>query len=181
MLIPAYRCLAVRCAGGVVSRHVSARERGDGALILLLPQDSPALRLSLLLGHALLLAALWLAALPWVAQAAISLVLCVSCALAWTRKPAVHAVQWGVDGRWQLQLLGSGWLDAHFNLSASRAWPWWVHLAFRLEDGRRIGVTLFPDAVEAEALRRLRARLKVEAAVLSADHRRAAHSPDAGG
>ncbi len=164
-----------------MNQHGSARGRGDGALILLLPQDSPALRLSLVLAHALLLAALWLAALPWAVQAALSFVLCVSCALAWKRKPAVRAVQWGVDGRWQLQRLNGGWQDAHFNLSASRAWPWWVHLAFRLDDGRRIGVTLFPAAVDVEALRRLRARLRVEAAALSTADRRAAHNPDAGG
>ena len=147
-----------------MGRHVSARGRGDGALVLLLLHDSPALRLSLLLAHGLLLAALWLAALPWVAQAVLSLVLCVSAVQVWTRKPAVRAVQWGVDGRWQLQLLSGDWQDAHFNLSASRTWPCWVHLAFRLDDGRRIGVTLFPEATDAEALRRLRARLRVEAA-----------------
>lgn len=146
---------------GSLTRRRSGHK--DMPLLMLCPQVSPRARGLVLLGQVLLLGAMWLADLPWAVALGGSMALLGFGWVAWHRPQTLRCVQWGRDGVWQLQLSDGVWVGARLNAAASRAWPWWVYLAFRLEDGRRLGVIFFADAVSADAFRRLRVRLKVDA------------------
>ena len=137
-------------------------------VIFLVLRPSPTRRFALLLGHVFALLAVGLADLPWLVSLPLAGLLLVSAWIVWHQAPAARAVQWGRDGCWQLQRPGGEWIDAALNLAASRSWLGWVFLSFRLENGRYQGVVLFADSVDKDALRCVRARLKLEAASMSA-------------
>ncbi|HES76665.1 MAG TPA: hypothetical protein ENO09_06630 [bacterium] len=136
-------------------------------ILLLYPRSSLRLRVTLLGGHGLVLLALWLAALPWWLAMMLSAALGVSAWKMWHQALPVRSVQWGRDGLWQLELSDGVLRNAHLIAATSRSWPWWVYLDFRLEDGRRLGLVLAADALSEALFRQLRARLKIESAVLS--------------
>jgi len=127
------------------------------------------MRWVLLWAHGLAVAALWLAALPgWLAVLG-SGGLLISAWMNWRKSLPLSSLQWGGDGLWQLEMSQGSWVGARLNAHGSRSLPWWVYLDFRLDDGRRLGVTLVADSLSKAEFRRLRVRLKVEAGALSGD------------
>ena len=145
------------------------KKRPEAELLVLHPQPSLRLRWALLGGQSLALAALWLAALPWWLAALGSGGLIILAWLSWRKPLPVRELQWGRDSLWQLGISQGVWVDARLDTQGSRSWPWWVYLDFRLDDGRRLGVTLAVDSLNKDAFRRLRSRLKVEAGALLRD------------
>lgn len=132
-------------------------------ILLLRPRRSPVLAGLVLAMHGLGVVAVWLSALSWVAALGVSLALAAGGMMAWRGLLPVRELQWGAGGTWQIALADGrrqrGLLDAQ----ASRSLPWWVTLAFRLEDGTRLTVMLPRDSLPADDYRRLRSRLRVEA------------------
>ncbi|MEW5838574.1 MAG: protein YgfX [Pseudomonadota bacterium] len=141
----------------------------DAPILLMLPQASPSLRRRLLLGHGIALGAAWLAALPAWASVLLTLFLLASAWRFWHGAPKTLALQWAADGAWQVQNEAGQWQAAQLQAMASRSWPWWVHLHFRLEDGRGLPLTLFADSLPRDVFRRLRVRLRCEIAGLMQD------------
>ncbi len=132
--------------------------------VFLVLRPSSLRRCLLFWAHFLALFAIGLADLSWSIRLLIAGMVFASAWMAWRYTPPVCAIQGGRDGRWQLQFADGVWIDAALDCASSRAWLGWVYLAFRLENGRYQGVMLFADSVDKEALRRLRGRLKLEAA-----------------
>ncbi len=143
--------------------------KNKAALLLLYPRSSVRMRGAVLCVHGLALVALWLAALPWWLAALGSGGLLLSTWMTWHQPLPLRSLQWGQDGLWQLDMAQGGWMVARLDARGCRSLPWWVFLAFRLDDGRRLGVTLAADSLSKDEFRRLRARLKVEAGVLRRD------------
>ena len=131
-------------------------------LLVLCPRPSPSLRMALAVLHGLLLGAVFLAALPWWLTTMLGVGLGWSVWRVWHQVLPVRCVQWGRDGLWQLELRNGKWVGARLNAQASRSWPWWIYLDFRLEGGQRVGLTLAADGLAPDEYRRLRARLKME-------------------
>lgn len=121
------------------------------------------MRWALLWVHGLALAALMLAALPWWWAALGSVGVLISAWLRWRKPLPLKSIQWGRNGVWQLETPDGRLRAARLDVHGSRSWPWWVFLAFRLDDGRRLGVTLASDSLTKDEFRRLRVRLKVDA------------------
>lgn len=79
---------------------------------------------------------------------------------------AVRRLVWQADGSWLLEDTGRQMHAAQL-LPSSYLHPRLVLLNFRLEDsGRRRNVLLLTDSLDPECLRRLRVRLRVEAATV---------------
>ena len=76
-------------------------------------------------------------------------------------KRGVKGAVWDADGRWWLATDAEEEASARL-LPDALVHPALVVLNFRLEDGSRRSLLLFPDAVKADLLRRLRMRLKFE-------------------
>jgi len=142
------------------------QKRRDEVILLLRPQPSVRMRWVSLWAHGLAFAALWLAVLPrWLAVLG-SGGLLISAWMTWHKPLQLCSLQWGKDGLWQLEMSPGSWVGARLDAHGSRSWPWWVFLGFRLDDGRRLGVTLMRDSLSKDEFRHLRARLKVEAGAL---------------
>jgi hypothetical protein len=141
--------------------------RKHAPILLLRPRRSPALVASILLIYGLGVLALWLSALSGPAAFGLSLALAASAVLALRSMRPVRELQWGEGGTWRLVLAGGPVRRALLDAQASRSLPWWVTLAFRLEDGGRLHVTLPRDALPIDDFRRLRVRLRVEAGALA--------------
>lgn len=75
-----------------------------------------------------------------------------------------------LDGRWRLET-GSG-ATHRADLIGGYAHPAIVILNFRLESGRRRSLTLLPDSVDPDALRRLRVWLRISRDTDATDPRR---------
>ena len=140
------------------------RHHAEVPLVFLVRRPSSLRRCMLFWAHFLALFAVGLADLSWSIRLLAAGMAFASAWMAWRYSPLVCAIQGGRDGRWQLQLSDGVWIDGAMDYASSRAWLGWVYLSFRLENGRHQGVTLFADSVDKEALRRLRGRLKLEAA-----------------
>jgi len=142
------------------------KNRDESALLVLSLRSSKWMRWALLWAHGLALAALWLAALPWWLAVLGSGGLLLSAWMTWHKPLPLRSLQWGREGLWQLELSPGLWVGARLNAHGSRSLPWWVFLSFRLDDGRRLGVSLMRDSLSQDDYRRLRARLKVEATTM---------------
>jgi len=132
-------------------------------ILLLRPRRSPVLAGAVLAMHGLGVLAMWSSALPWVAALGASLALVAGGMLAWRGILPARELQWGAGEAWQLQWAEGRTLRAMLDAGASRSLPWWVTLAFRLEDGRRLTLMLPRDSLPPDDFRRLRSRLRVEA------------------
>lgn len=142
--------------------------RKQSPILLLRPRRSPALVTGILVIHGLGVLALGLSSLPALAVLGLSLTLVTSARLAWKGTGRVNELQWGPGVTWRLVLADGQVRRALLDAQASRSLPWWVMLAFRLEDGKRLKVTLPRDSLSADEFRRLRVRLRVEAGALAA-------------
>jgi hypothetical protein len=142
------------------------KNQTETALLVLRPQPSVWRRRVLLWAHGLALVALWLAALPWWLAALGSGGLWLSAWMTWHKPLPLRSLQWGKGDLWQLEILQGRWVGARLNAHGCRSLPWWVFLDLRLDDGRRLGVSLLRDSLSKDEFRRLRARLKVEAGAL---------------
>jgi len=136
------------------------------ALLVLRPQPSMWMRWVLLWAHGLVLAALWLAVLPWWLAVSGSGGLVLSAWMTWHKPSPLRRLQWGKGDLWQLEIPQGRWVGARLNAQGCRSLPWWVFLDLRLDDGRYLGVSLMRDSLSKDEFRRLRARLKVEAGAL---------------
>jgi len=137
--------------------------RKDASILLFRPRRSRALMMAMAVMHGLGVLALGLSALPVSVVLGVSLALAASAMLAWNGMLPVKELQWGSGETWHLVLANGQPHRALLDVQASRSLPWWVTLAFRLEDGRRLHVMLPRDALPADDFRRLRVRLRVEA------------------
>jgi len=142
------------------------KNKDEIELLVLLPQPSVWQRWVLLWAHALVLAALWLAVVPWCLAVLGSGGLLLSAWMTWHKPLPLRRLQWGKGDLWQLETPQGRWVGARLNVHGCRSLLWWVFLDVRLDDGRRLGVTLMRDSLSKDAFRRLRARLKVEAGAL---------------
>ncbi len=137
--------------------------RDSAPILLLRPRRSPGLAAGILAIHGLGVLGLGLSALPPEAILGLSLGLGGSASLALRGLHRVRELQWGPGAGWQLVLADGkprrGLLDGR----ASRSLPWGVTLAFRLQGGGRLRLMLARDALDEEAYRRLRVRLRIEA------------------
>ncbi|MEO1750901.1 protein YgfX [Thiofaba sp. EF100] len=140
--------------------------RKHSPILLLKPRRSPTLVVAILLVHGLGVLALGLSALPGPAAFGLSLTLAASAVLALRGMLPVREMQWGDGATWHLILANGQVRRALLDVQASRSLPWWVSLAFRLEDGGRLHVPLPRDALPPDDFRRLRVRLRVEAGAL---------------
>ncbi|MDM7322847.1 MAG: hypothetical protein P3W87_006170 [Gammaproteobacteria bacterium] len=136
-------------------------------ILLLRPHRSFALVAGILLIHGLGCVAPWLSALPSPVALGLSLSVLVSTALALRGILPVRELQWGDGATWHLILANGQVRRALLDVQASRSLPWWVSLAFRLENGERLHVPLPRDALPPDDFRRLRVRLRVEAGALA--------------
>ncbi|MEW6727767.1 MAG: protein YgfX [Pseudomonadota bacterium] len=141
--------------------------RKHAPILLLKPRRSPMLVTTILLIHGLGVLALWLSALPGPAAFGLSLALAASAVLTLRGMLPVRELQWGDGATWRLILANGQVRRALLDVQACRSLPWWVSLAFRLEDGGRLHVPLPRDALSADDFRRLRVRLRVEAGALA--------------
>lgn len=141
-------------------------------MLILRPIPSKAMETASLLMHGLALLALWGSALDWPFALAFSALLMEHAV--WRRRRAegdVHLLQWSADGRWRLERADGDVIEAELDIQRSRSLPWWITLAFRLKDGRRLDVPLPKDSLELETFRRLRVRLRVAAGRLAREGR----------
>lgn len=76
---------------------------------------------------------------------------------------AIRRLQWQSDGHWLLENRQQQNLPATL-LPSSYLHPRLLILNFKLQDGGRRNVLLLPDSLDAQTLRRLRSRLRIEAA-----------------
>lgn len=141
--------------------------RKHAPILLLRPRRSPVLVAAILLIHGVGVLALWLSSLPALAVLGLSLPLVGGAVLALRAVLPVRELQWGEGATWRLVLANGPVRRALLDAQASRSLPWWVTLAFRLEDGGRLHVTLPRDALPPDDFRRLRVRLRVEAGALA--------------
>ena len=135
--------------------------------LYLRPGSSRRLLLFLLVAHGSALALIATLTLDWwwraVLAAAVLSGLAYSCAadvlyrLPW----GVREALWAPDGSWTLTLVSGRELEATI-LPATFSSTWLVVLNFRCGRWPWCSLPLFPDALDADQLRRLRVRLRLE-------------------
>lgn len=129
------------------------------------PRPSRILTGLLVLVHGGALVMVGLSALPLLAQLAIGAIVLLSLLLTLRQTMPVKHLTWKQDGEWVMEARDGESRQAQLHVS-SYAHPWLVVLNFHVEGRRRLkSVVLFPDALPADSLRRLRVRLSLEGAV----------------
>lgn len=81
---------------------------------------------------------------------------------------SIASATWAPDGAWSLQLRSGDEIDAQLSPATFVSLPL-VVVNFRVGVWRRFALPLFSDAIDADTLRRLRARLRLEGASHGAD------------
>jgi hypothetical protein len=146
-----------------------ANKHGERPPLRIRPRPSRRLALSLLVGHLAALAVVFAIPLGWywrlgLAAAVLAGLAYGICAHVLYLAPwTVREATWGPDGTWTLALVSGRRVDARL-LPSTYVTRGLQVLNFRTGRLRTRTLTLLPDAVDGDLLRRLRVRLRLEGA-----------------